>query len=717
LTKLSDSKGGNLRAAIVGAGFIADYHARGIANAEGVDLIAVCDANGVAATAFGVTWNIPSYTALETMLAEQKPDVLHVLVPPGLHHSLAMIALRAGVGLFLEKPMCVSSVETAEVLALASKSGLEVGVNHSMTFDGSYCQLRDLVKGGEIGPVDHITINYFLELGLIRFGPFDNWMLREPGNLLLELGPHPVSWVVDLIGVPDRIEVKAEREIVLPGGSRVYRRWRINARAGRASADLTIEMGPGFPQRTISVRGAVGAVFADLNADTCLLDKQTPKAMDFDRHKRILMQAKELRKQAGTTLANFVLSKAKLRKKGNPNQIAMQSGIETFYADLRGKRDLDFRLSGTFGHSVIQLCEQIIDTAKLKGGEKPNLVAPAKGLKPTVLVLGGTGFIGRRLVKQLLDKGYAVRAAARSFSPALQEFGSDQLEIVRADMRSPDDMANMLEGIEYVFNLATTDAKNWGQFVEREIEPTRLLAKLCLEKKIKRLIYTGTIDSYYAGGKAGTITETTPLDRNILRRNNYARAKAACEDLLTKMHKEEGLPLVIARPGIVIGQGGNPFHWGVGKWASEGVVETWGDGRNKLPLVLVDDVASGLVRCMEVDGIDGRSYNLIDAPLLSARDYIAALEEMGGFKIAIHERPIWQHFADDFAKWPIKRAVGHPDGQRIPSYADWESRSQRAIFDSSRTREELGWKPISDADQMRDLGIAGSMAGWLAARG
>ena len=163
------------------------------------------------------------------------------------------------------------------------------------------------------------------------------------------------------------------------------------------------------------------------------------------------------------------------------------------------------------------------------------------------------------------------------------------------------------------------------------------------------------------------------------------------------IHRTEGLPLVVVRPGIVIGRGGNPFHWGVGKWASEGVVETWGDGNNKLPLVLVDDVAAGLVRAMEVPGIEGRAYNLVDLPLMSAKEYIADLERLGGFKVKAHARPIWRFWLDDFIKWPVKVLVGHHDAKRIPSYADWESRSQKAMFDSKRTREELGWTPASDA--------------------
>jgi nucleoside-diphosphate-sugar epimerase/predicted dehydrogenase len=708
-----------IRAAIVGTGYIAEFHARGIRNADGVELVAVCDANATVATAFGASWGVPAYSSLETMVAEQRIDAVHVLVPPDLHHPLAKMALGAGAHVFLEKPMCVSADQTRELLALATARGLSVGVNHSMLFEGAYRTLRGHVRTGDLGPLDHVTLNYFTELALIRFGPFGNWMLREPGNTLLEIGPHPISGLVDLIGVPDEVEVTADRDIVLPGGARVYRRWRVHARAGRTTADVNVELGPGFPQRTIAARGLLGAASADLDANICTIDRRTPRSLDFDRYKRSLALAAQTRSQARSTLADYVLTKAKLTKRGNPYQVSIQESIARFYEGLRSPGTLDSRIDGDFGRSVIETCERIIAKARLQGRvERPRVVGPVAGLKPNILVIGGTGFIGRHLIKQLLDQGHAVRAAGRGSSPVLEELGSDELEIVRADVRSEADLERILDGVEYVFHLATSsNAKTWAQYVEGEVEPTRALARACLDRGVKRLIYTGTIDSYYAGRRAGTITETTPLDRNIRRRNYYARAKAAAENLLIDMHRREGLPVVVLRPGIVIGRGGNPFHWGVGKWSSEGVVETWGDGTNKLPLVLVDDVAAGLVRAMEVPGIEGRSYNLIDAPMLSARDYIAALERLGGFKVDVHRRPIWRFYLADLVKWPVKLAVGHPDGSRIPSYSDWESRTQKAHFDSSRTREELRWAPISDPERMVTEGIGGSLAAWAAARG
>lgn len=50
--------------------------------------------------------------------------------------------------------------------------------------------------------------------------------------------------------------------------------------------------------------------------------------------------------------------------------------------------------------------------------------------KPTVLVIGGAGFIGRELVRQLLEAGYGVRAMTRSSGKALEEFDNDRLETI-----------------------------------------------------------------------------------------------------------------------------------------------------------------------------------------------------------------------------------------------------------------------------------------------
>lgn len=705
-----------IRAAIVGTGYIAEFHARAIQVLEHVELACVCDANLRSAEAFAGAWRVPSvYDSLEAMLRDQRLDVIHILVPPDRHHSLAKTALQSGAHVFLEKPMCATVDEADELLALARDKKLRVGVNHNFMFTSAYQRVREIVRSGTLGPIDYASFNHFFELGQIRFGPFDSWMLRAPGNAILEIGPHLLSAVLDLVGKPNEITATADRKVELPGGEGAFRRWHIHGTAGRTAVDVNISLAPGFSQRTIYVRGLYGTATVDFDANTCTVDRRTPLALDFDRYKRSNLIAKQLRSQARKTLADYVLSRLKLRQRGNPYQVSIINSVATFYSGLNTDAPLDNRIDGGAGRDVVACCHKIIHAAGVQSAAtRPTAVRRKPSKPPTILVLGGAGFIGRELIRQLLAAGHSVRTMMRGSGALLEEFDADRLEIMRGNMGLEADIKAALQGIEFVYNLATTEAKTWDDSLRLIVEPTRLVARACLGAGVKRLIYTGTIDSYYAGEKAGTITEQMPLDPNIKRRNYYARAKAASEAVLMDMHRTQRLPVVIARPGIVIGRGGNPFHWGVGRF-SESVCEVWGDGNNPLPFVLVTDVCAALLRCMEVPDIEGRSYNLIDVPLLTARDYLQELQRLAGIQLTAYYRPIWRFYAADMAKWLVKVAVRHPDRLRIPSYRDWESRTQKAFFDCTRARTELMWAPASDRARMIEEGIGGSLQSWLAA--
>ncbi len=708
-----------IRTAIVGTGYIAEFHARAIREAKGVELAATCDANVARAKAFAGTWNIPlAYDSLAKMLQETRIDCVHILTPPDLHFSLAKEALEAGVHVLLEKPMCTSTAEADALVALAAERGLTLGVSHNFLFSAAFERLREAVHSKALGPIDHITFNHFYELGQIRFGPFDNWMLRNPGNVILETGPHLVSALLDLAGAPEALTVTADRQVSLPNGAAIYRRWRMRTTMGRTAIDLNINFAPGFPQRTIYVRGLFGSALLDFDADTCAIDQRTPLDIDFDRFKRSRGLARQLRTQALAVLGRYGLGKLKLVRRGNPYQNSIQDAAAAFYAAIRNGKPLDARIDGRTGRDVIAHCVGIIEASGIDTSVTmaagAAAVRPAPAAPPTVLVLGGAGFIGKELIRHLLASGHSVRAMVRGSALPLDEFSPDRLEIIRGDIANRTDLDRAMAGIAFVYHLAHAQCKTWDEYLANDVEPTRLVGEACLAANVKRLVYTGTIDSYYAGAKAGTITETTPLDPEIQRRNYYARAKAAAEDILTGMSRTRQLPLVILRPGIVIGRGGGPFHWGVGRF-SENVCEVWGDGRNKLPFVLVSDVAAALVQAIAVPGIEGKSYNLIDAPLLTAREYLQDLQQRGDLKLSVIYQPIWKFYLADLAKWAVKVLVKHPDRIRKPSYADWESRTQKAHFDCTRTRTELGWKPASDRQRMVDDGIGVALEPWLEA--
>ncbi len=157
-------------------------------------------------------------------------------------------------------------------------------------------------------------------------------------------------------------------------------------------------------------------------------------------------------------------------------------------------------------------------------------------------------------------------------------------------------------------------------------------------------------------------------------RADYARAKVLAERAMLEMFRTRGLPVVILRPGVVIGQGTSPFHSGVGFYNHETHCMGWNDGRNPLPLVLAEDVATATVNALGAAGIEGKSYNLVGDVRLTAREYIAELARVTGRPLRYHPQSVLKLYAIEMGKAAIKKATAAPI--RCPACAI----SNRAVF-------------------------------------
>lgn len=695
-----------VRTGLVGAGYIAPWHLDALRATPGVKVTAVCDPSLSAAKALAARCGALAFADLEEMLATGLCDVIHILTPPHLHRELAVKALESGAHVFVEKPFAVSAAEAQALVSAASTTDRRVGVNHNFLGLPSYARLKTAVRDGTIGPVDSADIVWRYPLPPLRSGPYGMWMLREPRNLLLELGPHLFAFAIDLFGPLENIDLRLSKPIMLPGGVKHYQAWDIRASAGSTDVSMRLSLVEGVDDRSVSVRGVTGAARLDYARDTLTMTKASAADIIIGPLKDHLDAAKQQLSVGGTNAFRQLRS----LNTQSPYALGFRGAIEAFYGALQNHAPVDERFSGYAAVLVAEAIESALEQLP-KDLEAPSirrLNTPVRTPKPSTLVIGGTGFIGRYLTRALVASGQDVRVLSRGRSSIFDDM-AERVETFPASLRDRDEIMAAMAGIDVVYHLAKTEESTWDGYLQNDVAVTERIAEAALAAKVRRLIYTGTIASYDASLPDRPIDEDTGFSADMSDRNLYARSKALCESRLLTMHQQAGLPVVIARPGIVIGRGGPLQHWGIGRWNGAGSVMIWGNGRNTLPFVLVDDVADGLVLMADADGIEGESFNLIGEPMLSAQDYFDAIHSILGARINAVPSRLLHLYATDFIKYGLKRVGLGQKGLSRPSLRDWRSRAHLSPFINKRSKARLGWEPEQDRNAFlhRAVGDAG----------
>jgi predicted dehydrogenase/nucleoside-diphosphate-sugar epimerase len=695
----------DLRAGIVGAGYIAAWHADAIRATKGVKVAAVCDVSRNAAEELASGLGVPAFTSLEALIDAGICDAVHILTPPQFHRDLAVQALEGGLHAFVEKPFALSRAECAAMNEAAAKAGKHVAVSHNFLGVPSYEKLKEAIRAGSLGRIAAAEFNWRFPLAPLRSGPFNLWLLREPGNLLLELGPHLYAFAVDLFGTPEDFHLVLGQPIELSGGGRRHQSWRILARAGSVDLTFNLSLVETFDDRSVTVYGSSGMAKLDYANDTLLIERESAADIVVNP---LLRQMSGAGQHLREGLGNATRQAVSLNRK-SPYGLSFQGVVRAFYDAVRGDAPLDERISGKSAETVIGAIE---DTLSLmpREADTPAESMPASAIrqpKPSVLVIGGTGFIGRDLTRKLVASGRDVRVLSRGRMGPFADL-SDHVETVSVSLLDKEGLRKAMEGMDAVYNLAKSLDKTWEGCLKNDVGVAERVAEAAMDVGVRRLVYTGTIASYDMSDPATVITEETGFADDMTDRNLYARSKAACEAKLEGMHRDRGLPLVIARPGVVVGEGGPLQHWGIGRWQGAGAVRIWGHGRNILPFVLIDDVSDGLIRMIESDAAVGQSFNLVGDPMMSARDYFDAIHEKLGARIRVQAGSLTGFYLADGVKYALKRYALVKKGAVRASLRDWKSRALFSPFRNDHPKSVLGWRPEKDREVFIEKAITGA---------
>ena len=314
-----------------------------------------------------------------------------------------------------------------------------------------------------------------------------------------------------------------------------------------------------------------------------------------------------------------------------------------------------------------------------------------------VLVSGANGFLGQKIVEQLMKRGHSVRALIRPASTEPAEW-RDKVEIFRGDLRVHENLVSAFAGVDSVIHAAAATSGNEDiQFASTVVGTERFLEAMA-RSSVKRIVHVSSLAVYDWGSVKGSMDEATALENDIYGMGPYTIAKVWQERVVLSYAAAHGWELTIMRPG---------FIWGPGRAAIAGMGRHFGriyllfGPSTRLPLSYVVNCADCLVAAVECPLAIGENFNVVDGDDIRvwryAREYAKRTKQRGLFL------PIPYRVGVGIAKLAslISRAVFGKKG-KLPSLLvprRFESQFKPIRFSNQKVRQVLKWSPPLDFEE------------------
>lgn len=243
------------------------------------------------------------------------------------------------------------------------------------------------------------------------------------------------------------------------------------------------------------------------------------------------------------------------------------------------------------------------------------------------LVTGAAGFVGSAIARKLIEEGIDVRCMVRSSSD-LQNLKDLDVELVEGDLCDAHSMAEALRDCVLLFHVAA-DYRLWipnpDSMYKTNVEGTVNLMRAAMDVGVERIVYTSSVATLGIHPDGTPADETTPSSIEDMI-GHYKRSKFLAEQEVSRMAREESLPVVIVNPSTPIGPGDiKPTPTGkLIQDAVKGRMPAYVD--TGLNFVHVDDVADGHILAWE-KGELGERY-ILGGEDLSLQQTLAIVAEL-----------------------------------------------------------------------------------------
>jgi nucleoside-diphosphate-sugar epimerase len=305
-----------------------------------------------------------------------------------------------------------------------------------------------------------------------------------------------------------------------------------------------------------------------------------------------------------------------------------------------------------------------------------------------VLVTGGSGFIGRHLVSALRAQRIPVRVLVRDAetSGPITSLGA---EVVIGDMVDPGAVRRAAAGIRAVFHLAGrlfAPGVPFEYYERLHVGGTAALLRACEGQPVDFFVHCSTTGVHGPTGSVPPAEDDAGHPQNA-----YETTKAQAERVAADIARDLGLPLVVARPGLVYGPG--DLHLlGWFRAIRAGYYRVIGPGTNRFHPIYIEDLVRSLLLCANTTAPAGRAYHLVGCRSVTMRELSDAIGEAVGRPVPRRHLPA-----------PLALAVGTAlealpvSRRRLPlTRSRVRFMLQNRAYDGSRAASELGFVPTVD---------------------
>lgn len=199
-----------IKVGVVGVGTAGAWYADILKKPGEADLAAALRSPGGDTAAVEAAWGVPAFDAMEAFL-DAGLDAAIIATPSGQHFSQARALMEAGIHVLVEKPICLEVAEAEELIALAKRHDVRLGVTFQRRADPRYRAIKEAISSGALGEPTllSITMPYFRTPAYYDSAPWRGTYALDGGGVLMNQGVHLADLAVWLFGPVGRVSAFA----------------------------------------------------------------------------------------------------------------------------------------------------------------------------------------------------------------------------------------------------------------------------------------------------------------------------------------------------------------------------------------------------------------------------------------------------------------------------------------------------------------------------